>query len=520
MRFILCLAVFASAWWVFTWDNDFPYYYHPDEPSKVRQVQKEFRNFHHPLLLLNATQWVVSLTTPENSQELEAQRIAVVGRQVAAGFGAVAVTALVALGWSLGGARVGLMLWLLLVLHEQFFELSHYFKEDTSLLAGLALSFLTLLRYERRPGWVASGLVGVASALAVSGKYVGILGLIICFGALAWIAFRRDGGVRKNWKDLAVAILFCLLTLMAVNWQLLAESGRADFTAGLSRETDFALAGHKGTTRNVPHLAYTASFSRNTNVVLWAFMVAHGVWLIRNRRRVSTSHWAVVSYVLLYVVILSFSPKVSDRYFFPATGFFLLLSALGAKNLADWISGNSRVLRRCPVAADVRLIFALLALGGFLPMLPDFIAYARAFHEDDRKALLAYIVNNLPPSAKIAQDGRVHIPGDPKEKFQTAHAGSIPQTIQSATFAPDIGTLDELIANGFTHVAVCKGDYGRFFRDKIRPRDGAEEEFARRWQFYNTLFSRGELVWEREPGDLLTLQPGLRLYSLERLAHQ
>ncbi len=524
-------AVFLSAWGVFTWGNAFPYYYHPDEPSKVRQVQLDYRNFHHPLLLLNTTRLAAALGEEAQDPVRESQRIAVVGRRVAAMYGAVAVTALVCLGWALGGLRVGLMLWPLLVMHEQLFELSHYFKEDTSLLAGLALAFLGVMVYERHPGMTAACALGAGAGLAACGKYIGVVGSVMSLAVLLWHVSKCGGGWRRNWSHIAAALLACVVVLLAVNWQLLTQSGRADFAAGLAREADFALAGHKGTTRSVPHMAYTASFSRNTNAVLWAFMVVHGVWLWRNRRRVSAGHWSVVAFPLLYTLILSFSQKVSDRYFLPATGFLLVVAALGAANLADQLRAGSGLFVRLSrlgwahayrTASTTRghLVFALLAVAGILPMLPDFFAYARAFFEDDRGALIAYVRDNLPPDAKIAQDGRVNLPGDPRREYLASRSGEIPQVVRGAEFAADLGTLDELVAQGFTHVAVCKGDYGRFFREKIRPREGGEEDFFRRREFYASLLERGKLVWERKPGALLYFQPGLQLYSLAPLAEK
>lgn len=516
MRWVLVL-VLASAWWVFTWNNGFPYYYHPDEPSKVRQVQREYRNFHHPLMLLNTVQVVAGWGRAAGDEEAESQRIVAVGRLVAGFFGAVAVAGLVAVGWSLGGVRVGLMLWPLLVLHEQLFELSHYFKEDTALLAGLVVGLLAVVRYGRRPSFGAAVLVGTGMALAASGKYVGVLGSVVCLGVFLWQVVRCGGGWQANRGHVAVAAVAAASVLLVVNWQLLTVSGRADFAEGLGREADFAIQGHKGTTRSVPHSAYTASFSRNTNAVLWVFLLAHGVWLWRNRRRVVPAHWAVVVFSLLYILILSLSPKVSDRYFLPATGFLLVLAALGVGNLADWITGSRRIVERVPAVANRTLVFSVLAVAGVLPMLPDFFAYAAAFREDDRKELITYIRDQLPATAKIAQDGRVNLPGDPKRKFLAARAGEIPQVVQGAAFAADVGTLDELLDAGFTHVAVCKGDYERFFLNKIRPRQGAEDDFSRRHAFYQRLFEHARLVWERKPGELNYLQPGLKLYSLDSL---
>src|SRR5690554_5218554 len=58
---------------LYTRHNDFTFRYHPDELSKIRQIQSggENRNLNHPLLLLEASQWVVQwLGTPNNDQAI------------------------------------------------------------------------------------------------------------------------------------------------------------------------------------------------------------------------------------------------------------------------------------------------------------------------------------------------------------------------------------------------------------------------------------------------------------------
>ena len=50
------LALFAAAFALFSRNNDYPFFYHPDEYGKAKQIvdgTKSF-NFNHPLLLLNA----------------------------------------------------------------------------------------------------------------------------------------------------------------------------------------------------------------------------------------------------------------------------------------------------------------------------------------------------------------------------------------------------------------------------------------------------------------------------------
>ncbi|HEV8184925.1 MAG TPA: hypothetical protein VGP40_03145, partial [Chthoniobacterales bacterium] len=70
------MALLALAFAIYTRHNDFSFSYHPDEFTKVEQVQNGTRNFHHPLLLLTATNWLKELAR----RELDCQAIVQLGR--------------------------------------------------------------------------------------------------------------------------------------------------------------------------------------------------------------------------------------------------------------------------------------------------------------------------------------------------------------------------------------------------------------------------------------------------------
>lgn len=508
----LLTAVFLSTLFFYTLSNDFPFYYHPDEPSKARQVLEGERNYHHPLLLLNATERWASLRSPGNT---EPQRVAEAGREIAALFAAVAATALVATAWMLGGRRAALVLWPLLLLHHQFFELAHYFKEDTALLAGVSLCFLALLAYQRSPSPPRALFFGCCTALALSGKYIGAAATLPACAVFIHACATARRPVARAALDLASAAAGLAILLALVHWQLVTDPAeRESLLLGLSRETEFVVAGHKGTTRDTPHLAYTASFSGNTNALLWIFMLAHAVQAFQRRRTLTAPHILIILFPLAYSILLSFSPKANDRYFLPATAYFMLLAALGIGHVADWASSSRWLRGKIPRLPRPAPLAAILLAVCILLQLPDTVAYYRGFAEDDREALIEYIRDNLPENAKIAQDTRVNLPGDPRKPYLKARSGELPQSVQGDRFAADLGTLEELLAMGFTHAAVCEGDYGRFFRSSIKPKDGTETTFNKRRAFYARLFTDGELLWERPTGTLLYFQPGLKLYQL------
>ncbi|HNX60816.1 MAG TPA: hypothetical protein PKK43_17065, partial [Spirochaetota bacterium] len=48
---------------------------------------------------------------------------------------------------------------------------------------------------------------------------------------------------------------------------------------------------------------------------------------------------------------------------------------------------------------------------------------------------------------------------------------------------------------GYTHVAICRSTYGRFFSDSNTAGVGSRDLYDTRKQFYEELMSRGKKVW-------------------------
>jgi hypothetical protein len=88
------------------------------------------------------------------------------------------------------------------------------------------------------------------------------------------------------------------------------------------------------------------------------------------------------------------------------------------------------------------------------------------------------------------------------------------EVVAGKNYAADLGDLDKLRADGITHVAVTESNYGRYFLDSLKPKEGAQQEYLRYRIFYERLFREGTLLFERPRGTVIYLHPGLRLYRL------
>jgi len=482
--------------------NDFPYFYHPDEAEKVHQVMTGEWNFHHPMLLLTVSKAAVETLGIAKGE----QSVVEAGRWVSAAFTAAAVVAFALLGYLWRGWPASLVSGAALLLHHQLFELAHYMKEDSALLMGMALTFLTAFAFYRKPNAGRAALLGVAVALAISGKYIGVAALGVAVPVL-WRAQMENRGRKWAWFIAAFVVAFAV-----VNLPLLLDPG--GFRQSFGRELGFVVRGQGGATRSVPHAQYWNIFRDNSTPVIWMLLLVFLVARWRERAALEIHEWLVIVFPFAYAVSLSFSPKSHDRYFLPAAAAFTFLAALGAvdagRMLAKWIPARW-ALAGCS---------AVLILSQWIsaPAPADWRAfrdYFAAFQRDDNAELIAWIKSELPPDAVIAKDSRIKLP-DPKAENDAGRYSPMPQKILAKKYAADIGTIAELRALGITHVAVSKSDYGKFFLPGLRPQSSEADDFARRKAFYKELLRGGKPIFERTRGAVLYLHPGIQIYQLSR----
>ncbi len=481
----LALALFATALFFFTRENRFPFYYHPDEPDKVEQVRTGKWNYHHPMLMLTTARVAVWATGAS-----DAQSVVEAGRFISAAFCAGAVL-LLSLGVAmLAGRFAALGAAALLMTNHQLFELAHYFKEDASLLFGIAAWFCAVVLYGKRPGWATAALVGAGAALAVSGKYLGVFAPLLSL----WLV---PAGAEKGRRAAAFGCFVAALAAVfaVVNFPLL--SNLAGSAAGLDREMALVAHGQRGTTRSVPHTVYFTAFQQNVIFLLWfpLFWFYRDLW--QRRREIPAARWTLALFPLLLLGILSFSPKTNDRYFLPATAFFLCGVAIGADAL------RRRWPRRLP---EWLLLCAFVGV-----QTPDLAKYIRAFRHDDLRELTQWLNTEL-PHATLAIDRKVMLPSPRYEKYAAwqppLSAKIVPENIES------FRDMEALRAAGVTHLILSESAYGRYRRKSLRPQADAAKSYHRKAALYRTLQDVGKPLWERPRGTVTYLHPGLEVYRL------
>ena len=483
---LMAAALFLGSFVLFTRHHDFPSTYHPDEGGKVTQIISGSRNYHHPLLLLSATDiaarvgWVAR----------EPQAIVETGRSVSAAFAAGTVAALALLAWLRYGALAGWGAGLAVALQAELFETAHYLKEDPALAFGLALSLLAAQCWWRAPGRGTLRFLALACGLAAAGKYIGVIALAFALPLVIWAPAAVVPDRRARLKFFALVFG---LTFLAANLPLFATKLSSPFRS-IRNEVQGVAEGPAG-----PHGEYLRQLRKDTPPVVAILTGLYAVALLATARRRTPPEWAVLLFPLAYVALISCSAKSAPRYLLPVNALLPALAVFGAAEIARLVNWQ-QPRERHPLNAW--LLFPLLALilRAELPLLKT--SY-EGFQHDDPTALAEWVKANLPPDAIIAEDHRVNLTPTKGEGFSTA--ARVPQKVLDAKSAADLGTVDELLAKGVTHVAVCREIYDRY--EAPSKRTGKQGEFYQR-VFQTTLLKE----WPR--GTIAYLQPGLRLYRI------
>ncbi len=506
------LALFAVCWRLDIRHDRFPYYYHPDEPGKVNQVITGDWNYHHPMLLLMASKAAAALLrTPNNEQAMVET-----GRRVSAGFMAMAVVAFSLSAYLWRGWIPALATGMALGLHHQLYELVHYMKEDSALLMGAGFTVLAALAFAQAPSRWRALLLGTACGLAISGKYVGVTVLLIALPTI-W----RGAPEAKGWIWGAF-ILGITGAVAAINLPMLVHL--ASFRHSLEREVSLVVGGQGDVTRRVPHPLYWNVFLANSTPAVWVLLLLFLSGCRRTRARLDIAQRMVIVFPFALALGLSFSPKENDRYFLPASAFFTMLACLGIMDAPRLLLGccrafglqaNERPLapawRRAGIGAAIAAV-AVFQLTGWSSGKPGWLAYDAAFQHDDVADFIEWMRTRLPATAKVAADARVQLP-DASLRKNAGRAPAVPQAVVVSRLAADLGSLQQLRAQGFTHVAVSESSYGRFFRNGLFAKEATSQKFAAAKLFYEEIL-RGQPLFDREKGTVIYLHPGIRVYSI------
>lgn len=484
------IFLFLAAMTWFSRGIDFPPFYHPDEINKVIQIRKDYRNFNHPQLMLNSADLLYRLAgKPESRTDTAA-----LARWVSVFFASATVVIMAWTAFLLAGPIAQICCGWLLLTNPLLYELAHYLKEDPALAMGFALLDLTFLLYALRPTTERALGVGLAAALAISAKYIGIFPAALAVIGVFWVG-------RKTPRHGAWMLGLAMLALAAINWQVLVQLSQ--FHSGLDRE--IGIFAEKSTSLiNAKNLQGVAGQIGVLAVLALAMWVA-SPWIQRRPRTGGEVFILVTTFG--YAAMVIFSSRSADRYLLPLAVSIPLILSVGACWLGSWVAERIK-FRSSWLQAAACVPVLLIQAGGDLPGVAHL---ATGFQTDNRKELVTYVREKLPPDAILAEDYDVKLP-DGTPRLETDGWNLLHQRVRSERKSRlgEEFTLDELRQAGVTHVILFADETTRkLLNGKTpKPRDEKLGEFLRQ------LSENSTMVWSQERSNPAYLHPPLRLYEL------
>ncbi len=355
---------------------------------------------------------------------------------------------------------------------------SHLIRLDTFAMLFVLLAFLWIDRAFVKPNLRAYILAGIGVGLAFSGKYNAVL-IAAALVVGHWLNYGWRGLLRP---ELYIAGLASLITFAVTNPFSVMDLPGFFQGLGMAQSAQTTHTGMEGDT-----ITWYASFLWGSEG--WLVLLAC-LGIVRAIIRRSKRDLVLISFPLVYYLVINFFNVRNDRTVMLVVPFLDLLAAFLLVDLALWLkalsplrASNSRP-RPTTFTLSTRLGVAfprlsrtrpelVLVVGTFLlawhPLMNSVNADVALAKTDSRETARVWIERNLPPGSRIALESYSPYV-DPKHFVVEGFDGIIDHT------------PDWYIRNGFEYLVLSYGAYGRYYESATH-----YPEFIER---YNSFFDQ------------------------------
>lgn len=229
----LLLIILLSAF-LNTHNINIPLYSHPDEPKKFGFVLSDKQDFRHPILMIQTARLLnqaFGLTDPN--------KLIVLCRMVSASCGVLLVILTYFFGRRGLGKNFALLAALALAVSPILVIHAHYFKEDLIFTVCSFFSLLCFLKFLKERTLGSTILLGIATGLAISAQYKGIL-LILLFFIFPKVV--PDINRHEYYRSLKTSLGVMGLIFILVNYPVFLNIDI--FFSGITTEIGRAIGGH------------------------------------------------------------------------------------------------------------------------------------------------------------------------------------------------------------------------------------------------------------------------------------
>jgi len=323
-----------------------------------------------------------------------------IGRGLSATLGTVAVPCTYWVGKKLYDTRVGYVAALCLTFAFLHVQESHFATPNAALPLFAALTLLAAVAVARsgsRRGYVGGGIL---AGLAANVKYNAVLIIVPLFVAHLYYALESSASTDPWYRRLFNRWIFltggiAVVTFFAVNPYALLDYHR--FLDWLEWYGSLSRTGYHVLRQEPGWIIYLKALPR---VLGWpiALVAAGGaLWAIARHR---CEDLLVLSFPVLYVLLMGFSRLAAGRYLMPI---FPALSVLAGVFLVAIVERMTRrfSFRRCETVGIVAVVVLTLALPVYNALRHDLLIT----RPDTRTLTKAWVEREVPAGARILVDG-------------------------------------------------------------------------------------------------------------------
>lgn len=386
----------------------------------------------------------------------------------------------------MGGESVGLIASAFVAVNPLLIEQAHYITVDTPLAFFVMLSLLCIhgtVGSSERKRYLAAG---VSIGLAAATKYTGALLLPV----LVIIHMLNSGSMARAFQTLSNPKLW-LAAASAAGVFFLSNPfiilSNDEFVRDFSFEQYHVSYGHLGLDPSQSTLQYyiLEVMARNFGWPLFLLLVGTLLMFVVRKER---NNLMMMTFPLLYFVIISSWQMRAPRYSLPMFPLFLIVTAIGATQLwqasaaffSRWAAGHQSIAHQVTVGTTIALGVILLAQ----PLALDYDFQRSISAPDTRTLVKGWIASHVPPGSTIATGPfGIALPDTLYRVLFIPFLAQEPERITAFYDTRWYEDCDLLIASDF--------DYGRY---RMEPK-----RYADFLPYYDTLKTRWTLILELKP---------------------
>lgn len=369
---ILGLSAFLN-----TYNINFEQFFHGDEPNKFQMVLSGQHNFHHPILILQTASVINKVVGLKDSNSL-----IILCRMISAMSG-VFIVWLVHLFSRQGlGKNHALLVALSVAVSPIMVIHAHYFKEDIIFTAFSYLSLICFLKFLRERTLNSTLIWGLATGLAVSAQYKGVL-LILLFPL--FIRFLPGVDRTDFYRSLRIALVVMGLVFLSVNYPLFFQFEQ--FYKSVTKESINVLSGHKLSVYPFQHwFGFHLINSLIPGMSLMATILGL-IGLVVTIRRWNEAKM-VEKLLLIYILVFYFAHELVPkkpfpdymRYMIPIVPAMIYFAIKAINNIGNWMREYS--------AKGMVRAFPIVLMGGivFLPFYDTWLLESNLIDDTRLKA--------------------------------------------------------------------------------------------------------------------------------------